>query len=353
LSTRIKVLHVLGSGERHAIGIARTALHLAERLPSSRWEVSVLFIRDGGPLSERFEAAGIETYEAGWHGGLADFKGARRFYNAVRDVAPHIVHFHAGGRSQRLAARAAGRPRIIAHYHSIYEESGRASPRTGAVADVVLVNSHATAATIPEADPVIIHQGIPIGPAVRRRSINTRIGVAARLARVKGISTLVEAMSLLKRDHPALASSTFLEIAGTGPEEAALRTQITALGLANQVRLHGWRENVRHLMQRWDIYVQPSIAEGFGISVLEAMAVGLPVIASRTGGLPELVDDGRTGILIEPGAAQALADAIASLASDEETRRRLGAAGRERVAREFTVEHEVSSIAAVYERLLT
>lgn len=353
MSSRIKVLHVLGSGERHAIGIARTALHLAERLPSSRWEILALFIRDGGPLSERFDDAGIETYEAGWRGGLTDFKGARRFAAAVRDIAPRIVHFHAGGRAQRLAARAAGRPRIIAHYHSIFEEAGRASPRTGAVADVVLANSRATAATIPRANPVVIHQGIATGPIIRRRSVNTRIGVAARLAPVKGISTLIEAMSLLTRDHPALTSTTFLEIAGTGPEEPTLRAKISDLGLAKQVRLHGWRENVRHLMQRWDIYVQPSIAEGFGISVLEAMAVGLPVIASRTGGLPELVDEGRTGVLVEPGDAQALADAIASLVSDEETRRRLGAAGRERVAREFTIEGEVSSIAAVYERLLT
>jgi glycosyltransferase involved in cell wall biosynthesis len=353
LSSRIRVLHVLGTGERHAIGIARTALHLAQRLPSSRWKFSVLFIRDGGPLSERFEEAGLETYEAGWHGGLTDFKGARRFAGAVRDIAPHIVHFHAGGRAQRLAARTAGRPRIIAHYHSIYEESGGGGARTGAVADVVLANSHATAATIPRAKPVVVHQGIATGPIIRRRSVNTRIGVAARLAPVKGISTLVEAMSIVLRDHPALTSTTFLEIAGTGPEEAALRAQISDHGLERQVRLHGWRENVRHLMQRWDIYVQPSIAEGFGISVLEAMAVGLPVIASRTGGLPELVEDGHNGILTEPGDAQGLADAIVSLAADEEMRRRLGAAGRERVAREFTIEGEVGSIAAVYEQLLS
>ena len=353
MSRRIRVLHVLGTGERHAIGIARTALHLARRLPSSRWEISALFIRDGGPLGDRFEEAGIETFEAGWHRGLTDFRGAARFTGTVRDIAPHIVHFHAGGRAQRLAARAAGRPRIIAHYHSIYEESGRASPRTGAVADVVLANSRATAATIPRAKPVVIHQGVATGPILRRRSINTRIGVAARLAPVKGIATLIDAMSLVIRDHPALASTIFLEIAGTGPEESALREQISDRGLEKQVRLHGWRENVRHLMQRWDIYVQPSVAEGFGIAVLEAMGVGLPVIASRTGGLPELVEEGTTGILTEPGDAQGLADAIASLAADEEMRRRLGAAGRERVAREFTIEREVTSIAAVYERLLT
>jgi glycosyltransferase involved in cell wall biosynthesis len=97
------------------------------------------------------------------------------------------------------------------------------------------------------------------------------------------------------------------------------------------------------------VFVMPSYYETFGISCLEAMAFGLPVVATRAGGLPEVVEDGVTGLLVPPGDTHALAEAIGRLLRDPDLRRRLGEAGRERVLARFTAEHVVKEMIPVYE----
>jgi glycosyltransferase involved in cell wall biosynthesis len=112
-----------------------------------------------------------------------------------------------------------------------------------------------------------------------------------------------------------------------------------------------WQQ-LADLYRRASVFVMPSFYETFGISVIEAMAFGLPVVATRTGGLPEVVDDGVTGILVPAGDAEALADALIRLLRDPDLRRRMGQAGQERVRAEFTIDRVVSQTLAVYESVI-
>jgi glycosyltransferase involved in cell wall biosynthesis len=127
-------------------------------------------------------------------------------------------------------------------------------------------------------------------------------------------------------------------IVGEGPDRPRLEQEIRALGVTERVRLVGERYDVPQLLAEADVFALSSASEGMPVSVLEAMAAGLPVVSSRVGGVPELVVDGETGILVRPGDASALAAALSSLIADPAERRRLGAAGRARAEERFDLE---------------
>jgi glycosyltransferase involved in cell wall biosynthesis len=165
---------------------------------------------------------------------------------------------------------------------------------------------------------------------------------------LKAIVYLSRALALLQKD----TSSFRLEIAGSGPERYALEREVQSHCLGNRVRFLGWEADLMRLMAGWDIYVQPSVGEPFGITALEAMAAGLPVVATRAGGLPELVEDGRTGWLVPPRDPGALADRLGALLLNPEQRRRMGAAGRERARQNFSVDRMVESISNIYDEVL-
>jgi glycosyltransferase involved in cell wall biosynthesis len=167
-------------------------------------------------------------------------------------------------------------------------------------------------------------------------------GVAGNLEHWKGIDVLIEAA--------ALASPPWrLEIYGTG----SLRDELEHLAHARGVdaRFHGFVPDLREKLAQLDLLVQPSRADTFGLSVLEAMAVGLPVVGARAGGIPELIVDGGTGLLVEPEDPQALAAALDSLAAEPERRRELGRRGRQRVVEHFSVDAMVGRTIELYEEL--
>ena len=153
------------------------------------------------------------------------------------------------------------------------------------------------------------------------------LGFAGRLSAGKGVNHALRAFALVHRESPGVR----LDIAGSGPEAEALAAQTRSLGIASQVSFLGWRRDLPVLFDRWSLLLQPSLYEGFGLSVLEAMGSGLPVVASRVGGIPEMVTHGSDGLLVPPADATALADAIQLLLADDELRRSMGDAARERV----------------------
>lgn len=172
--------------------------------------------------------------------------------------------------------------------------------------------------------------------------------VAARLHPEKGYEHLFDALPLLRSrlDRPLT-----LLVAGTGPFEAAYRERVRALGCGHVVRFLGFREDVPALMAAADLFVLPSVAEAFGLVLAEALYLGVPVVATRVGGIPEIVDDGIDGVLVPPGDSRVLAEAIAGLLCDPERRRRLAGAGRDKVVARFGFEQMVRSYEAFYERL--
>ncbi len=164
----------------------------------------------------------------------------------------------------------------------------------------------------------------------------------------KGHAVLLDALSRL---DPARRAGVGLLIAGTGPEEARLRERARALGLAPMVRWLGEVADVGAVLSAADLVLQPSLAEGLGVAVLEAMACGRAVVASAVGGLSETIRDGREGLLVPPGDAGALAQALVVCIDGPERRIEFGAAGRAR-ALEFSTARMAARTLSVYERAL-
>jgi glycosyltransferase involved in cell wall biosynthesis len=169
----------------------------------------------------------------------------------------------------------------------------------------------------------------PRAAANGRRPLVVAVG---RLKAPKDFFTFVRALARLPH------GSCEALIVGDGPDREELEAEIEALGLTEEVRLAGERRDVPELLAAADVFVLSSASEGMPVSVLEAMAAGLPVVASGVGGVPELVADDETGILVEPGEPDALAGALLRLVRDPDLRRRLGGAGRARVEEQFDVD---------------
>jgi len=143
-----------------------------------------------------------------------------------------------------------------------------------------------------------------------------------------------------------------LILLGQGAEKARLQDQVRRLGLSESVRFAGFRADLLHFLGHADLLVHPAVREGLGISLLEAQAAGLAIVASRAGGIPEAVVDDMSGVLVPPQDASALAGAITELLRDPDKRARLGAGGRAQVAQNFSMAGMVSGNLKVYEELL-
>ena len=178
------------------------------------------------------------------------------------------------------------------------------------------------------------------------------IGTVGRLDPVKDQAGLLSAFSLLCESLPDVRSRLRLVIVGEGPQRAMLEAQIAELGLAVQVCLLGNRGDVPALLPEFDIFVLSSIAEGMPGAVLEAMAAGLPVVATEVGGVGEVVSPGVTGLLVPAGDPSALAAALADYVSHEDLRAQHGGAGRKLVEARFRMNDMVSTYAALYDKLL-
>jgi glycosyltransferase involved in cell wall biosynthesis len=172
---------------------------------------------------------------------------------------------------------------------------------------------------------------VPPSPAARpARDVPVVISVT-RLQAPKDTTTLVRALGLVERPCRCL-------VVGDGPERASVEAAIAAQDGRAPVELLGDRSDVGELLADADVFVLSSRSEGMPLSILEAMAAGLPVVASSVGGIPELVRDGETGRLVPPGNEGSLATALEETLDDPELRARLGAAGRRRVVDHFSVE---------------
>jgi glycosyltransferase involved in cell wall biosynthesis len=159
---------------------------------------------------------------------------------------------------------------------------------------------------------------------------------------------LIRAVASLYLEFPTLR----LEIAGTGPQREELEREAERLGLTGHLRFLGWQQDLGPIFRSWDIFAMPSLEEGFGMAALEAMAEGLPVVATSVGGLPEVVEDGQTGYLVPPSDVTALSERLRLLILDPKGRRAMGAAGRERARNLFSADRMVAEIAAVYDSLV-
>jgi glycosyltransferase involved in cell wall biosynthesis len=176
------------------------------------------------------------------------------------------------------------------------------------------------------------------------------LGTVANLFERKGYEVMIEALPMIVKTSPAV--HYLIVGSGDAAYEARLRAMVEILGLESRVHFAGFQESVYPCLAAMDLYVHPALMEGFGIAVLEAMAMRKPVVATTTGGLPEIVQEGETGMLVPPGDADALAKAVSSLLQDSARCRQLGEAGRARVAAHFTVDAMMDGLVEGYGAVL-
>ena len=351
-----EVLHILGTAQPEGTSIARIVGALARGLDPQRYRLHAWFLAGEGPLIDTLEQAGVRASALDWSRGARDPVGTWRFWQRLRRLRVDIVHIHFGGRSVRWLARAATGAKVVVHIHATILEPRGLSPVffSARGADVVVAVSRAVASRVVDGPVRVIYNGVGIpgagALALRCRSTSEVVlGTARRLIVLKGIEYLLDAAAVLRREFPSLR----VEIAGSGAQRKELEQRVAQLGLTSSVEFLGWVDDFSSVLPRWDVFVLPSLEEGFPIAALDAMAAGLPVVASAVGGVPELIEDGKTGWLVPPRDVEALASRIRLLLSNREQRLAMGAAAQARVQDHFSLAQMTESFSKLYDELLT
>jgi glycosyltransferase involved in cell wall biosynthesis len=291
----------------------------------------------------------------------------RQLTALFRELRPDLVSTHSSkaGWLGRLAARPLRIPVIFTAHGWAFTE-GVPQPQRAAYAlaerlmspladHIITVSEYDRALALehriaPAGKITCIHNGVQdlLGPGAVARQLEARpvrILMLGRFAAQKDHASLLHALAGMQ-DQPWR-----LDLAGDGPDQAKVEALATELGLVGRVRFLGVRHDVVDLLRQSDILALISRWEGLPYSILEAMSCGLPVVASRVGGVPEAVIDGETGILVPRDHTAALCSALAALISDPERRHRLGTAGRRRYETAFRFERMLKDTLAVYERV--
>ena len=351
-------------------GAEEMVLNLVRHLPRDKYEPMVCAIHEPGPLGREIEATGVPFRTLGRVPGLRDPRAVGAIYRYLREARPDIVHTFLLTASLygRLAAIAARVPIVIGTEVNIYADKKwhhRGAERLlMAGTDCVI----ASAESVKEfyvrqvgADPDrvdVIYNAVDftaLDASAPRAELRARLnvpqpalvaGVIARLTDQKGHAYLFDAVA----NEPKLAGLHVIVI-GDGPLRATLERQVVERGLSGRVSFLGSRRDLGDLLAVMDIFVLPSLWEGLPLSLVLAMGAGLPVVSTSVAGIPEVVRNGTTGLLVPPGDSTALAAALTRLATSDADRRSLGAAAREYVLPRFGVERYVTSVVSLYGRL--
>lgn len=319
--------------------------------------------RRGGELERRARAAGVPVRPVSFRGdlwppGIAAL--ARRLrQEPASALLLHDPHAVSAG---LLAARLARRVPLVAVRRVDFPLGGRLSRAKYAACGRVIVVSRAIdavmrSAGLPPARLRLVYEGVPDRePAPGGRRALAELGVpeaapvignVAALTGHKDHATLLDAMALLRPRQPEAR----LVILGEGELRGVLEARARALGLADRVHFAGFRQDLDRLLPAFSVFCLSSHMEGLGTSLLDAMAFGLPVVATLAGGIPEAVEDGRTGRLVAQRDAPALAAALAEVLCDERQRAAFGAAGRQAYLARFTAERMVDETLGVLREL--
>ena len=358
-------------------GVEVLMLEVFRHLDPSVVRPRLVCLREAGPLAEEYRRAGFEV-EVVPRSGRYDPRRLTRLVRMLRTDRTDAVlvthHHHAALALGRLAARIAGTPTnlVAAHDMDLTGIGKRCLPRwavsTLFLSDALVLLGPRQGDYLRREEgvarrpwsrtrEVVITNGIDIGdPPTEEDRDRARaalglspdafaVGIVARLSHQKAHQVLFEAVRIAARTRPELQ----LLVIGGGERESELRSLAGDLGISGRTVFTGVRRDVRALLPGLDVSALSSVHEGAPITVIEAMAAGLPVVATECGCLPDMVTDGTDGFLVPVGDAAALAERLCVLAADRSLARRLGASGRERAEREY----RISRTARSFEALLT
>jgi glycosyltransferase involved in cell wall biosynthesis len=313
---------------------------------------------------------------------LRDSVALARLVRLIRETRPHILHTHMAkaGAVGRLAALASGsaRPPVVLHtFHGHVLRHYFDPARTTAFRMLERWLARSTTALV-AVSPQVRDELVELGVAPQKRFAVVRLGIdlAERIGaddlrveqrRLLGIAPdrfvvgWIGRMTEVKRTDRVLLAfrqlrdtgvAACLCLVGDGPDRPAIERRAHELGIMRDTLFLGFQQDVAPFYAVFDALLLPSVSEGTPVSAIEALAAGRPVVATRVGGVPDVVRDGQDGLLVEPEAIDDLSDGLARLARDPALRERLGSAGRERVVRRYGVERLVDEMDLLYRSLL-
>lgn len=349
----LRVVHVVG--QLDVGGMEKLLFEFARHADRERFALTFISLSSRGPVAKQIEACGwpVIALDCG-PGRRVDiiFRLARLFRRSQIDV----VHTH-NSRSLIYGAPAARLARIGRVIHTRHGQHYGASPAeirafrwaSWFTDHVICVSDDSARLSLidgvaPRRVRTIVNGVDPAKFAFLGPAAGSTVVAVGRLSPEKGYDTLLEAVALASAEHPPLR----LELAGDGPCMPELRRIADRLKISDRVTFLGEVSDVPAVLARAALFVLPSLTEGISLTLLEAMARGLPVVATAVGGTPEAVIDGETGRLAPPRAPAELARMIVSALGDPEAGRRMGLAGRHRVETRFDVRRMVASYEQLY-----
>lgn len=367
-ATPVRVAHVV---QNLAIGgLERVVLNLASHAHRDRFQPSIVCLGSGGPLVDQARAAGIEVWLVDKKPGFrpaAVVSLARRF----RNERVRVVHCH--NAAPLLYGAVAGRlvGAVVIYTAHGMQTSGARQPvtldRWGLVDAFVTVSDDArrialaSAGAHPERVRTIVN-GVDTW-AYRRSDLDARVrvrrslglptdafvfGIVARLSSAKDHANLFRAFAALAATDPRVR----LVVVGDGELHAELEGLVRDLHMSERIVMTGSREDIPALVGAFDAFVLSSYTEGLAMTLLEAMAAELPIVATRVGGNTEVVVDGETGLVVPPRDTARLADALRWMSNHAEEARTMGTRGRERAVSRFSIEAMVAAYEEAYDHAL-
>jgi glycosyltransferase involved in cell wall biosynthesis len=349
-------------------GGEKKLLELVEKIQKTHahaFRVTVCSVGQGGPLEPEFRKTGVRTvvfHKRGKYDVSLIWKVARLLREEKADLVQTTL-FYADVIGS-LAAKLAGVRRVVSWeaitqpygwkhmtaYRLAAKGFGCSVAVSKAIQNKVVVERH-----VPRHKTRTIHYGIDLNRFRPKRNVKVReelglrsgdtaLGTVARFTEQKGHTVLLDAAPVVLKAFPR---AHFI-FAGDGPLRETLQAQSERLGLMGRVHFLGFRSDVPEMLNAFDVFVLPSLYEGLPNAVLEAMACGLPVVATRVDGTPEAVVHGESGLLVDPADPRRLADALVRVLSNARLRNRLGRAARKRVETRFGLDAQITEFLELY-----
>lgn len=361
----MKVLHV--ESGRHLYGGALQVVFLLQGLAQRAGDDHVLACPQGSAIAAAARPHARRVHELSL-GGDADLGTLGRLRRLIRAERPDLVHLHSRRGSDLwggLAARLEGVPAVLSRRVDNPEPRAWAALKYRLYRRVIAISEGIRTVLLDEGVApqrvVCVHSAVDTAryrpgcadPGWLRREFgvpegDTVLAMVAQFIPRKGHRVLLDALPAVWAAQPRTSVLLF----GQGPEQAGIAAEVARRGWPDRVKLPGFRDDLDRVLPCVDLVVHPAAMEGLGVSLLQAAACGVPIVATRAGGIPEVVIDGRNGALVAPGDAAALGTAIVALLEAPALRRRYGEAGRALALERFSVDAMVAGNRAVYESVL-